>query len=292
MAKLIVDKASLVSVADAIREKGNTAESLEFPQGFVEGINAIESGGGGTEEIENIIDESGVLGTTDETVTVTEKVEQLIDKAEDENAWYAFSETVTVRNNLRFTNFLGEKIPKMSLKNMSGIVANFFKGCVNIKRIDFYIDTQKATDFEGFFYDCKSLEYVKGVNTSSANYVTDMFEGCTALKVVEEPFDLTNCRSSSQGRVRLCEKSEIPIETLLFKSETIYFHFELLKLKNLNADSVWSVFNALNSSTTGMTLTLPSQFNKAEAEAVVSANIEVVDGVTRIKGKEGWTLVR
>lgn len=43
--KLVVDKESLVSVADAIREKGGTSESLEFPQGFVDGINAIESGG-------------------------------------------------------------------------------------------------------------------------------------------------------------------------------------------------------------------------------------------------------
>lgn len=49
MAKLVVNSESLVSVADAIREKGGTNESLEFPQGFVDGINAIESGGGGTE---------------------------------------------------------------------------------------------------------------------------------------------------------------------------------------------------------------------------------------------------
>lgn len=55
MAKLVVDKASLVSVADAIREKGNTTDDLEFPNGFVDGINAIESGGGGgTEEFTGI----------------------------------------------------------------------------------------------------------------------------------------------------------------------------------------------------------------------------------------------
>lgn len=47
--KLVVDKASLVSVADAIREKGGTSDSLEFPQGFVDAVNGIESSGGGTE---------------------------------------------------------------------------------------------------------------------------------------------------------------------------------------------------------------------------------------------------
>lgn len=51
MAKLVVNSESLVSVADAIRSKGNTAEHLQFPQGFVDGINAIESGGQGEEFI-------------------------------------------------------------------------------------------------------------------------------------------------------------------------------------------------------------------------------------------------
>ena len=41
--------ADLASVADAIRTKGGTSESLTFPQGFVDAVGAIESGGGGTE---------------------------------------------------------------------------------------------------------------------------------------------------------------------------------------------------------------------------------------------------
>lgn len=47
MAKLVVNSESLVSVADAIRTKGGTSESLQFPQGFVDAVGAIESGGGG-----------------------------------------------------------------------------------------------------------------------------------------------------------------------------------------------------------------------------------------------------
>lgn len=117
--RLIVNSDSLVSVADAIRTKGNTTEDLQFPQGFVDGINAIESGGkeeqeksitivengttevvpdegkalskvtvnveveqsgGNTDEIETIIDNSGVLDSTEGTVE--DKVEQLIEKAQ------------------------------------------------------------------------------------------------------------------------------------------------------------------------------------------------------------------
>lgn len=36
----------LASVAEAIKIKGGTDESLEFPNGFVDAVNAIESGGG------------------------------------------------------------------------------------------------------------------------------------------------------------------------------------------------------------------------------------------------------
>lgn len=40
--------ADLTSVADAIRTKGGTSSSLAFPAGFVSAIDAIETGGGGS----------------------------------------------------------------------------------------------------------------------------------------------------------------------------------------------------------------------------------------------------
>ena len=42
-----VNQSDLVSVANAIREKGSTSETLMFPSGFVSAIQAIQSGGGG-----------------------------------------------------------------------------------------------------------------------------------------------------------------------------------------------------------------------------------------------------
>lgn len=39
----------LTSVADAIRTKGGTSGQLQFPGGFVDAIDAIETGGGGSE---------------------------------------------------------------------------------------------------------------------------------------------------------------------------------------------------------------------------------------------------
>lgn len=40
-------EANLKAVADAIREKGGTSDTLAFPSGFADAIAAIEAGGGG-----------------------------------------------------------------------------------------------------------------------------------------------------------------------------------------------------------------------------------------------------
>lgn len=46
MSKLTVEDTSLVAVADAIRTKGGTTDALVFPDGFVDAIGNIQSGGG------------------------------------------------------------------------------------------------------------------------------------------------------------------------------------------------------------------------------------------------------
>ena len=48
MSNYLVTDTDLTSVADAIREKGGTSAALEFPDGFVDAIDDIETGGGDT----------------------------------------------------------------------------------------------------------------------------------------------------------------------------------------------------------------------------------------------------
>ena len=62
----LVNSADLTAVADAIREKGGTADELVFPAGFINAVEAIQSGGGGsapsTEECDvNFYDYDGTL---------------------------------------------------------------------------------------------------------------------------------------------------------------------------------------------------------------------------------------
>ena len=51
MATRSVQESSLTSLADAIRAKGGTSDTLTFPSGFVEAIEAIQTGGGSTENL-------------------------------------------------------------------------------------------------------------------------------------------------------------------------------------------------------------------------------------------------
>ena len=54
MAEYLVQGASLTTVADAIRSKGGTSDTLIFPDGFVAAISAIQTGGGAAlEPLEN-----------------------------------------------------------------------------------------------------------------------------------------------------------------------------------------------------------------------------------------------
>lgn len=67
MADYLVTSTELVSVADAIREKGGTTEQLAFPAGFVSAIESIQSGGGGGANLQT----KSVTYTANGTATIT-----------------------------------------------------------------------------------------------------------------------------------------------------------------------------------------------------------------------------
>ena len=69
MSKYVVDGTSLSAVADAIRTKGETSASLPFPTGFVNAINAIDTGGGGSGGSANV--EAGSFVLQSDTVANT-----------------------------------------------------------------------------------------------------------------------------------------------------------------------------------------------------------------------------
>lgn len=56
------NKSDLVAIADAIRTKAGTSNSLSFPQGFIDAINSINGDTNSTVPISFLVDMGGNLG--------------------------------------------------------------------------------------------------------------------------------------------------------------------------------------------------------------------------------------
>lgn len=213
----------------------------------------VTASGGGTEEIENLIDNSGVLDNTEGTIE--EKIEYLILQMR----------TVLEMKSVTF-GANGSKTTRVDL-NCKGIthLSKAFNNCVSLTEVHL-TNTQNVRGWSNAFFDNKLIT-IETLDMSSAD--KDII-GKSSYNWIRTP----------------------TLQNLKIVSETIKNSITFVWCSKLTAESVQNIFDGLDPSVTGMTLTLPSAFENAEAEAVVSANIEVVDGVTRIKGKEGWSLVR
>lgn len=268
--KLVVDKASLVSVADAIREKGNTTDELEFPNGFVDAVGAIEScGGGGTEEIEQIIDQSGVLDSTDGTVT--EKVEQLIDKADDGNLWYEASKKITsfAANHQCpcFAQWAYSRLPRTDFSNVTSL--SYAINNTQLEYIDFYINSAKCTRFDDALSVNKKLKWIVGIDLSSATNIYDLFLS-SAIETIQEPLNISNVTKA--GNAFSCDNlKDIRFVAKCIKTSTIFTS------PVLTDESIQSIFDGLATVETAQTLTLHKD-SKILQSQVDSANAK------------GWTV--
>lgn len=111
MANYVVSDTNLTAVANAIRQKGGTSASLEFPDDFVSAIGDIETGGGG----------GGGQWTTNGIADGTEP-----------NG--AITITGTSINDYAFTRKTG--ITSVSAPNVTTIGQAAFRGCENLTHIE------------------------------------------------------------------------------------------------------------------------------------------------------------
>jgi hypothetical protein len=150
MAEFLIQGETLEAIGEAIRGKTGGSDPIK-PKDMASQISAIESGGGGTEEIEQIIDKSGVLDSTEGTVE--DKVEML-------------------------THYVDvfKKTNKVS-----------YYGILNIEHIYFYIDFVNDIDFQY----ARNLKTVAGVDVSKLTTCRYMFNGCRNLVSIQRPFDMS-----------------------------------------------------------------------------------------------------
>jgi hypothetical protein len=219
--------------------------------------------------IEDIIDNSGVLENTEGTVSVMEKVEKLIGKAEDENIWYDLTGQFTSSFPTIFSKKTCEVLPRMNLSNAI-LLSNAFSGMPNLRRIDDYWNTASCTNFSNCFAYSNALEYVKGINTSKSTTVGGMFRDCNSLKTIEEPLDFSSAINTGAFVYTPALESVRFIEGTI--KQSIAFNSPLL-----SAESIKSIIDGLATVTTAQTLTLHKNTKILQSQ-VDSANAK------------GWTV--
>lgn len=148
-----------------ITENGTTVITPDegMTLGGVTVNTAIESGGSGTEEIENLIDQSGVLESTDGTVE--DKVEQLIDKAEAERFLSENSNSFNFSGRKNFT-----ETPILDCSGLTSLVSAFQQ--TNVTKI-YLKNTQNVADWRYAFINASYLETLETLDFSSVKQLSN-----------------------------------------------------------------------------------------------------------------------
>jgi hypothetical protein len=222
--------------------------------------------------LENLIDQSGVLDSTEGTIT--DKVEQLVDKAEDENIWYQVT-TDTQKIGTFFSSSKIERLPRINFSALTSL-SYAFSQTSKLKRIDDYMDTQNCTNFNGCFQYCKQLEYVKGINLASATFVNACFANCISLKTIEEPIDFSYLSvNSTEYNIHMFSNTWA-LETIRIVTESIKKSFACAHTSVLTPESIQSIIDGLATVETTQTLTLhadvKAKLTQTQLDTITSKN--------------------
>lgn len=168
MSEYLVDSQDLISVANAIRTKGETQAPLAFPNGFISAVNDISTG-----IPASLLDNNGT-------------------RTSFQNLFYSCSDLI--------------EAPLLDTKN-SMTFALMFYNCSNLVTVPNY-DYSKATNTIQMFEGCTSLEMIDkielgGISTSGLS--RRMFQNCINLTTINS-IDLTPIWFPGQDEFKNCAK--------------------------------------------------------------------------------------
>ena len=183
MATRSVQESSLTSLADAIRAKGGTSDTLTFPGGFVSAVEAIDAGGGGDDgSFKAVIERTAVNPTIPSDLTIIGK--------------YAFYNC----NKLALASLPAgvTKISDYAFFNCVPLaITSFPVGLTSIGQLAFYNCNHLAiTSFpagvtsigHSAFQNCKGIKKVTFEGIPTEMISSSAFTGCTNLTVINVPW--------------------------------------------------------------------------------------------------------
>ena len=148
MKNYIVSDTDMISVADAIREKGGTSDALTFPGGFVDAVGAIQAGG---ESVDTL--EQHLMGTI--TSFESDKV-------------------ITIKGGLNKSSIKYLSFPNATTANATFSNADLSQG-VNLPKLG---DTLQSNMFSGTTLKTIALPKIAYVNNNA-------FYACSSLTTVD-----------------------------------------------------------------------------------------------------------
>ena len=203
-------------------------------------IIVTASGGGDSSELENLIDASGVLGTTDETATATDKVEKLIEKSEAENIWYEMTKHVVEYTAGFMNSTVIKKLPRADFSNVQKF--NDFFNNSSIEEIDFYIDCKSCTNMTRMFLNTPNLKRIVGLNTTNVLGFQQMFAN-SAIEVIDRPLD---CSKVTNNASKINFDAAPNLREIRFVESCIAFS-TVFNSKELTVNSAKSIILGLKS---------------------------------------------
>ena len=183
MATRSVQESSLTSLADAIRAKGGTSDTLAFPGGFVSAVEAIDAGGGGDDgSFKAVIERTAVNPTIPGDLTSIGK--------------YAFYNC----NKLALTSLPAgvTSISDYAFFNCVPLaLTSLPAGVTSIGQLAFYNCNHLAITSlpagvtsigHSAFQNCKGIKKVTFEGIPTGTISSSAFTGCTNLTVINVPW--------------------------------------------------------------------------------------------------------
>ena len=234
----------LTAIGNAIREKNGTTDLIplaDMPQAILD----IQSGGGdsGLTEIENIIDESGVLEDTEGSVS--EKVNKLLEVTKN----FYLAKTVSFGANGAFPT--------------DTIV----------------LDCKNITSLSNAFYNCNGLKYIYLSNTEKVGVIQNAFyqSGILTIETLNmSKFDKDMLKGWNWINTPTLENLKIVPQTI--KTSVTFVWCPLL-----TAESIQSIIDGLATVETAQTLTLhagvKAKLTEEQLATITSKNWNLAQGV-------------
>lgn len=186
-------EADLTSIANTIREKSGASGSLVFPNGFVDAIASIETGGGGF-DIGSIADGT-ISGEISSDTPTNVRTDAFSNCAQLTSVSFPNVTSISSSAFERCSSLVSANFPK-AVK----IGSYCFSGCSNLTSITASSEISSISSYA--FQNCSSLTNVDNLFTSQKLTIlgTYAFTGCSSLEKVTALW----LRTLEQGAFRKC----------------------------------------------------------------------------------------